>query len=414
MLDPALCAKCKGSRRLCGMPKCPILSRIEANIRVWNKLEGIQSLLGSSPPSVIVGEYGYPRVNIIVNIPPVVGNEAEEYEKPELWWGRKKLEDIIMLRSSLIGSKFVANVKIKDSSRNKLLDAAREVALSERYIDTEAEFEKPPRPRLLFDGLIEPRGPSAQAKRLEVVSNPIVPRKVDQIVEDEDLRATEGIKELVLNGISIYHIMRLLSLGMLGRKYERRLVPTRWAITAVDSTVGDVLHKRIRDYKEVDRIRLYSAEYVGNHYEIILIPGEWSFEMIEIWLPHSIWVTADNPYITVNYELFDGKPRIEGVDGGYYAMRMAVLEYLYRIRRQAIVIAIREVGPEYYAPVGVWQVRESVRGAFKRKGEVFDDLSSCLNAISKRIKTPINVMIRRSYLLRRILRQEKITKYIQG
>ena len=412
MVDPALCAKCKGSRRLCGRAKCPILSRIEANIKVWDKIREINSLMGSSPPSVLVGEYGYPRVNVIVNIPPILGPLAEHYEKPEEWWGKKNLEEIIMLRSSLVGSKFSANIKRVEFSRDKMLNVAREIALSVKHVDAEAEFKKPPRPRVMFDGIIEPLGPSGIVKKIDIVSNPVVPRKVDQVVEDYDLRAEEGIKELVQYGISVYQIMRLLSLGMLGRKRERKLVPTRWAITAVDSIVGNLLYSRVRDYTEIDEIRLFTADYIGNHYEIIMLPGSWSFEMIEIWLPNSVWISGDKAYISVNYELHDGKPRIKDVDGGYYAMRMAVLEYLGKIRRQAIVIAIREVRPEYYAPVGVWQVRESVRGALRRGYTKFDDLAECLKAIATRIKTPLKIIMESSYLLKAVMRQEKITKYI--
>jgi hypothetical protein len=40
-----------------------------------------------------------------------------------------------------------------------------------------------------------------------------------------------------------------------------------------------------------------------------------------------------------------------------------VLEYLADRGRQATALVLREVTDDYWAPVGVWQVRESVRNA---------------------------------------------------
>ena len=171
---------------------------------------------------------------------------------------------------------------------------------------------------------------------------------------------------LYTHGIDYYHIVRVFSLGLLGLKYQRRLVPTRWSITAVDSILGDQLLEEVKKYDSINDVELYYTEYMGNRYAILMVPGKWAFEMIEIWLPRSVWVKAEKAYFTVNYELYDGKWRKPGVDGGYHAIRFPVLEYLSRRRRQALVIAIREVTPQYYAPVGSWQIRESIRNALKR------------------------------------------------
>ncbi len=410
MVSGTLCAMCKGSRRLCGRPRCPILERIRANIRLLEEIGSLnRQIYGSTPPSALVGEYGYPNVNVILNIPPVSGTLAKDFENPKRWWGEKGLEDIIRIRSSLIGSKFTTNIK---KGFNRLLEVAQEIALSIKPVDTEAEFKKPPRPRLTFDGIIEPLGPSGVVKKISLAGNPVVPRRVDQLVEDTDVLASTAMLELYREGISVYQIIRLLSLGLLGRKRNRKLVPTRWAITATDNVLANMLLKKIKEYDEINEVRVFTSDYVGNHYEIIMVPSSWSFEMIEVWLPRSVWVKGSKPYINVNYELHDGKWRFEGVDGGYHAIRMPTLEYLYKERRQACVIAIREVSPEYYAPIGVWQVRESIRGAFRRGFTKKDTLREAIEEVSNRLKTPMNEIIRRSYLLRRMLTQEKLLKYM--
>ena len=134
--------------------------------------------------------------------------------------------------------------------------------------------------------------------------------------------------------------------------------------------------------------------------------------MIEIWLPRSVWVRANKPYFTTNYELYDGKPRNPEVDGGYHAIRFPTLEALNRRRRQAIVIAIREVTPSYYAPVGSWQIRESVRRAFTNKPVKFSSLEEALKVVNKFIETPIDLIIAKSKLLKSLLLQRKLIDFL--
>ncbi|HDD63811.1 MAG TPA: hypothetical protein ENF53_01430 [Thermoprotei archaeon] len=409
-LDPALCAKCKGTRRLCGRPVCPILKRIENLVKVKNVVSK-RELFAATPPSVLVGEQGYPYIWLGPNVAPLTGDSAVEYDNPELWWGVKNINDIIALRSSMVFSRFRLKVSKARSASDKLLDLTREAALSVKPVDAEYLFAKPPRPQLKFDGILSPIGPRARLVKMNIVDNPVVPRKVDNIVEDYDVLARDAIRELYQHGVSFYHIVRIFSLGMLGVKIQRRLVPTRWAITAVDSTLGDLLLKKVKEYKAINQIELYFTEYIGNRYVLILAPGAWSFEMIEIWLPRSVWVKDVKPYFTVNYELYDGRWRRPGVDGGYHAIRFPVLESLFQRRRQATVIAIREVTREYYAPVGSWQIRESVRHALKSKPKIFPTLVDALKSASKYIDTSINLIIRESYLLKLLLTQRKITEF---
>jgi hypothetical protein len=55
---------------------------------------------------------------------------------------------------------------------------------------------------------------------------------------------------------------------------------------------------------------------------------------------------------------------VEETAGAYYAARLGVLEHLVDRGRQAKCLVLREVTDAYWAPVGVWQVREGVRNAF--------------------------------------------------
>ncbi|MFB6165088.1 MAG: hypothetical protein ABEJ31_08005, partial [Haloarculaceae archaeon] len=61
---------------------------------------------------------------------------------------------------------------------------------------------------------------------------------------------------------------------------------------------------------------------------------------------------------------------VDETSGAYYASRLGVLEHLSDRGRQAKVLVVRYASPEYWAPVGVWQIREGVRHAFDDDREV--------------------------------------------
>lgn len=408
MANKELCAECKGARRLCGRPRCPILARLEISHSISRHLNST-TLFGASPPSVLVGEWNYPEVFIGPNIPPVGTERAGQFEDPTGWWGTQSLDDIIRLRSSMIFSRFKTPVKSAHKD-NPLLQKTQELALSVAPIDAEATFFKPPRVGLTFDGVTKPVGPTAPVKSLTLAGNPVVPRPVDRLVYDTDAHSMTAMRELYTSGISVYDIQRLLSVGLLGMKFQRRLVPTRWSITATDSTVSRQLLEKVKEFPEISEFRLHRSEYLDNHYQVILLPGAWSMEMVEIWLPRSVWVQSDDAHVTVVWEKYDGK--VSAMDGGYYAIRLPVVEHLLNIKRQATAIAFREVGAGYYAPVGNWQIRESVKQALTSKPLLFNDLSSVLNEVFSQLSTPSSRVWKESKLLKDYRFQKKITQFL--
>jgi hypothetical protein len=374
-----------------------------------------ESMFGASPPSLLVGEWGYPRVRIGPNVPPVLGEESFVYDNPEGWWGNQSMDELIKLRASLIHSKFSVGVRVQDwqraTSRNRnLLEKTQELSLSIKPVDTEINFFKAPKPRLKFDGITKPVGPSATIKDFEITSNPVVPKKVDYLVYDTDVLSITAMQELYQSKTSVYDIIRLLTVGLLGKKRQRKLVPTRWGITAVDANLGKLLIEKIKDFPQISEIKLYTSDYLDNHYETIVLPGEWSFEMVEIWLPRTVWAQGEEAHITDVWEKYDGK--VSAMDGGYYCMRLPALEYLEKIRRQATIISFREVGAGYTAPLGNWHIRESVKHCFDNKPKKFETLEQALTDISTRIKTPLQQWWRSSKILKDYKYQKKITQFL--
>ncbi len=347
--------------RRTGIDKSIILKSLRHRLKAYLGIRG-DTVDGSSPPSLIVGEHGYPYVRLYYGIPPgIYGEDARIYDDPSKWFLRHGLEDIIGFRSNLLNIVFDANIYNPYRLYEKEIGLA---VVSTKPVDTEALLKEKPRPRIVFDPYTPPRGPSAPVRDVRVSGNPSIPRKLDKIIWD-DLRTYDAVLELYRSRVDFYTIVRALSIGFTGRKGQRRIVPTRWAITATDSIIGNELLKKIRSNPSINDLSIHYSEYLYNKYLVILAPGLYSAIWIEAWQPHSLWNPGREQSIIVVREDYRG--RVSEMDGGYYAARTSVLEYLYSIGRQARVAILRRIEPQYIYPVGNWQIRLSVKHAFQNK-----------------------------------------------
>jgi len=355
-----LCIRCKGARNLCGLGYCPLLAGLRAKVISLQSIRGLD-VQGSTPPSIIVGERGYPRIRLYYAVPPgIVGDEARDYDNPSQWHMRKNLGEIIELRSRLLHIVLPTRVY----NPYKLYETEIGLAIvSEKPVDTEALLKKKPIPRLVFDPLTPPRGPSAPARRVKVTGNPVIPKPIEKLIWD-DIKAEEAIYRLYKNGLDFYTIVRALTIGFLGRTGQRRLVPTRWGITAVDQMISKKLLSKIRKYEPINDLLIFYSEYLYNKYMIILAPSGYRGLWIEVWQPRSLWNPYVEPAVLTVYDNYRGEPNI--MDGGYLAARTSVLEYLDRIKRQARIIILREILPQYMFPVGNWQIRLTIKKALDK------------------------------------------------
>ncbi|MFB6201298.1 MAG: hypothetical protein ABEI98_04735, partial [Halorhabdus sp.] len=196
-------------------------------------------------------------------------------------------------------------------------------------------------------------------------------------LEDDDWRAEGAMTYLYRKGFDVYDVNNILSAGALGQGANRRLVPTRWSITAVDDTVGQYLRGQIRNAPTIDETQVWYNEYMGNNYWIVLSPGNWEFELVEMKAPESVWnPTGETHYLASAHEGYEGRTNyVEETAGAYYASRLGLLEHLVEAGRQAKCLVLREVTDDYWAPVGVWQVREGVRNAFNDPEGLPEDLA---------------------------------------
>jgi len=394
-----LCLQCKGGRLLCGHGFCPLLRKVSFQNPIQDRLS--EEMYGPSP-SVFVGWNGYPDVYV----GPMTSLEEEGsdiLDNPGGWYGLG-FDDIVRMRSLMVRGRQRHPVR----ERGGFVDKMQELALSVNPVDVEVHYARKPHFSMSFPPVSQPMGASGDVKSFQIAGNPVVPRKVDYVVSD-DLRAGEQVASLFGSSFDVYYLTTVLSSGVLGSVDSKRMVPTRWSITAVDDILGRELMKRIRDYPEVRDFEVYENTYLGNHFDILLIPGAWEFEQFEAWAPQTLWTMSYDDYTIVQeHERHEGRWEYaynEG--GGYYAGRFAVAEALDRMRRQARVVVFREIYDSYVMPVGVWEVRENVRKAMQNKPGRFRTLGEALEDVNSRLKIPVGRYIGKSS----ILRQRRMTEY---
>ncbi|MGC9200969.1 MAG: Nre family DNA repair protein, partial [Candidatus Aenigmatarchaeota archaeon] len=90
-----------------------------------------------------------------------------------------------------------------------------------------------------------------------------------------------------------------------------------------------------------------------------------------------------------------------------------VSEKLFEERRQAGVLILREIHSNYI-PVGVWNVRETVRNMLKEKPEVFDSLEKSLSYISSKLEIPLKIWIENSKILKDFYHQKDLKEFLRG
>ena len=367
----------------------------------------LDAIDGSSPPSVFVGRYGYPKVRIGPMIPPLHG-DTTILDRSEMWIG-KSIEEIANYRLSLVRGLFSINVH---DTNGRYLENMRELAMSDRPAESEATFEKKPfadielEKEVRFNAEAAPFGPAAPLKTFKASSLSADPR-IEAAHYDTDLRASDAIMELYRRGVETSSIHRVLSVGMLGLKKNRKLVPTRWSISATDDTISSRLAKKNEANPSIDLFEIMQYSHLANYYSIILIPDDvWSFEMIESWF------TGNGQIATgADYEDARGLDHYPTIAGAYFAARLAVAEHLARRRRKAAAIVLREIHPEYVMPLGVWQIREGVREALKKPSQQFENLEQAILFASAGMSLSAQELARKSKLWQALKNHVRITDF---
>lgn len=367
----------------------------------------LDTIDGSSPPSVFVGRYGYPKVRLGPMIPPLHG-DTTILDRTELWAG-KSIEEIANYRLSLVRGVFSMNVH---DTTGRYLESMQELAMSERPAESEATFEKKPladfdlEKEVRLNTEAAPFGPAAPLKTFKA-SSLSADQRIEAAHYDTDLKASDAVVELYRRGVETSCIHRVLSVGMLGLKKNRKLVPTRWSISATDDIISGTLARENDSSPAIDLFEVTQYTHLANYYSVILIPDDiWSFEMIESWFTSSGQIATG-----ADYEDARGLDHYPTIAGAYFAARLAVAEHLARRRRKAAALVLREIHPEYVMPLGVWQIREGVREALKKPAQKFENLEQAVSFASAGKSVSRQEIARKSRLWRAFKGQTRITDF---
>ncbi|MGC8888569.1 MAG: Nre family DNA repair protein [Candidatus Micrarchaeia archaeon] len=361
-------------------------------------------LLGSSPPDIFIGSYGYPNVFVSPMVPPVFG-DTEVLATPEMW--RKiDLPKIVEYRSLLVRGMHRSN--IHNVEKGKIEELIRDFALAGKNVEADVSFERKPEMKIVFDENSQPFGPSAPIKSIEV-GNISSDKKLEDAYSDTDMDAKTAMLELYEKGEPVSKIQKALSAGLLGIGKRRKFVPTRWSITAVDDTISKEKIKEAKSYDTIDSVLVYENVALDNRWIILMVPGSWSYELIEAWYPNTTWNMGSNEIaIYSSFEFFEGRKTYAEIGGCYYAARLAVSELFEKTNKQAITVILRETHPGYTLPVGVWNVREHVREALEKEPKRFQTLREAFFYIETKLDIPMAKWVENSRVLKELLRQRKL------
>ena len=402
-----LCVECRGAKLLCGKARCPILVRYDGMMRSAPLVERFD-LEGASPPGVFVGRFGYPKVYVGPLVPPVHG-DTEILDTPEAWLGRT-MEEIVGFRSQLVRGMHRVHVLDVDTG-GRIVDLTRELALSTAATEVEVGFTRKPHGRVVLDDNVQPFGPSAPLRRLDLGSLRIDGR-LDRATSDTDLLARDAVLGLYGDGVAVSKLQRAFSVGAFGVAKNRKFVPTRWSITAVGDTIGKDLRETVKQFPLVNEIRVHEAIGFDDRFLVIQVPRPWRYELIEAWYPNTLWNPLGRDVVMFgDHEGFEGRTTYASIGGCYYAARLAVGEALLRERRQAATVILRETHPGYIMPMGVWNVREHVREALRRPPRRFATMRDALEYLATRLDIPMPRYVRVSAGLKHILYQRTFDDY---
>jgi hypothetical protein len=373
-----------------------ILSKWHESLSKQGNLFSSDSVSGTSPPSVFVGSHNYPKVFVGPMVPPIHG-DTSLLDSPEKWKG-KSLEDIVNFRLNLVRG--IQKIPI-DQTDGRYIENLQEVAMSSKPIDSDLLFEKATSPNVSLDGESAPFGPIGEIKSAKFSGSTSI-KSIEKTYYDKDLNAQDAVLNLYNSGIEISKIQKCFSIGMLGQK--RKLVPTKWSITATDDIICKSLTDDILNNNVIDSHRVFSYEHLGNVFTVVLFPHRWVFEMIEAWYSDGVLGFGSD------YEDARGIDHPPAIAGAYFAAKLGVLEYLKNNEIQAGVIILREIRPEYAIPVGVWQVREAVREAMKKTPLFPDDFDQSIHLASDKTSITKSEWLSHGHILE-LVRQKTLSEF---
>jgi hypothetical protein len=327
--------------------------------------------------------------------------ESFSYDAPEQWLGNYDREAIINFRLQLLRGMKAVPV---NAVGNRFAQQLQEIALSKHSLLTHAEFDKTPR-GVSFSEDSQPFGPSAALKQMDV-ENAKWQKDMQKAHYDTDLKAGDAVLELAQKGLQFTPIQKALSTGAFGLAKNRKLVPTRWSITATDDIIGKDAMADVKQNDVIKDFRVYESSGLNNYYAVMLTPSQWQYEAIE-----AFDQILDNRTVAFSdYESYFGRKKYSDMGGCYYAQRQIVADHLRQQQEQAGAFIFREV-TQGYVPTGVWVCRELTKKALETEPVSFKTRSEAMHYIDSKLKLGMKYHADRMTLVNTTVKQKTLGEF---
>ncbi len=348
----------------------------------------------------IVGEKNYPLLNIYnVSNPEKKSCFLNDYNTV-----KKDYDHIIKLKvQNIFSSNNSIHIKkINDNISKNIVDIYK----SKNPVNFTSEFEKEIEFKKIniskFFGIL---GGENNIKSITLNQNSKTSKQIEKFTEN-DIKSKDAMISLYKKGINESQIINLLALGQFGVGFNRKLVPSKWANTAYDKNISDFLYDNVIRNKFIENIEFFDFSDKGNHFFIFLFPNEYCFENIEM--------INKNKSILIDFNNFQNK-LIGKTDpdtaGGFFATKLAILEYLNFKQKQASIVSIRLID-NYEIPLGVIFIRECIRSAMKINKKKFVNIEE-LFLYLKNENNSIFDILSKSCAIKNMKSQKRITEYIR-
>jgi len=147
-----------------------------------------------------------------------------------------------------------------------------------------------------------------------------------------------------------------------------------------------------------------------------MFPDIWSYELFETYIPNERTNIRGSIDFMTDYEDYKGRKNYaDNCAGGYYSVKLAILEKLQSMKRQASVLTFRFITEEYSVPLGVWVTREATRKALGNKPIEFSSKELMLKyasaIVKKKFAYDADNLLKQSILLRNMKHQKKLAQF---
>ncbi len=364
------------------------LKSYSLNLKASKEIEGF-------PANSIIGEKNYPNLKI-----HSISNEnLESVYKNNSNLVKLNYDKIIKIKArNIFGSS--NNINVKDLNF-RIKEELADIYKAKNMINFVSKFDK----EIKFNCFANSKdfgilGSKNELLSIETIGNVSVSKNIEKYTND-DIKSKKAIIDLYEKSYNEHQIINLLSLGEFGHSLNKKLMPTKWAISAFDKTIEKHLYLKLIKNKLLEKFEIFSYFDKGNFFLIILIPDYFQAQIIETWsnIVESDYVSFDN-----KLDYLDIKTA-----GAFYATKLGVFENLCFRKKQSAFISLRVI-KDYEIPLGLVFVRECIRETMKNKIFESSDLEEIKNFLLEKFPKYYNLIID-SKLFLNIFKQKKLNLY---